>query len=122
MTRYFVGMNPDTGTLAGWHKPDEPTHTFGNTMLVYFQTERTDTSTDVAVEVVRPIPDDPNGDVDVQAFTVDDSEPLDVYGPIFSRIFDELGYTLSDPGAFGWNRTENDGEVYDVEITCPFTQ
>jgi hypothetical protein len=56
-----------------------------------------------------------------QAFTVDDSEPLDVYGLIFSRIFDEVGYTLSDPGDVEWQHVPLDTDAYLVTINSPFT-
>lgn len=113
--------DPENRRVVDWIRKEqiiwpEPT-AVDNTMLVYFLTERTETSTSVDVEVVIGEGDDASA----EALTVDDSEPLDVYGLIFSRIFDELGYALSDPGDFSWERVPLDDEAYLVTINCDFT-
>lgn len=88
-----------------------------NEILVYIQSERTERTTTVQVETVQGEGDD----VVIANFEVEDNEPLDVWGPIFSRIFDELGITLEDPGDFHWTEVELDDEAYLVTIDCPFT-
>lgn len=56
------------------------------------------------------------------SFEVEDLEPLDVLGPIFSRVFDELGYVLSDPGDFDWVEIPGDEGAYEVTIRCNFEE
>jgi hypothetical protein len=124
MTRLFYGHDKD-GTAVTWTEPAEPTlrvSDFGGSFLVYVLTERTETSTDVEVEVVVGEGDN----VQARTFTVDDSEPLDVWGLIFGRIFDEMGLTLSDPGDFlveDLSKPPNGIEdCFEVTINCPFTE
>ena len=65
-------------------------------------------------------------DLTIASFEVDDSEPAEVWGPIFSRIFDHLGLTLSDPGDFSWADLSiaPDGiqNAYLVTIHCDVTE
>lgn len=94
-----------------------------NTLLVYILSERTETSETVEVETVQGEGDD----VTVRTFEVDDSEPLDVWGLIFSRVFGELGITLSDPGDFDMLdlSKEPGGGIPDaflITINCEFTE
>ena len=123
MTRTFYGHD-STGKPVLWHKPSEPrlkVSDFGNSFIAYLS-ERTEDTTEVEVEVMVGEGDDAQS----RTFTVDDSEPLDVFGLIFSRIFDEMGITLSDPGDFSWTdlsvHPNNIDGAYEVEINCAFTE
>jgi len=89
-----------------------------NTLLVEFQSERDYRTDTVDVEVTMGNGDD----VTFASFDVDDQEPPDVWGPIFSRIFDHLGITLSDPGDFSWESVPLDSDAYLVTINCDFTE
>lgn len=119
----FIHRNPETGALESTHVPNEPrlkVSDFGSEFVVEF--ERDEDTTDLEVQVT--IGEDDN--VQFRTFTVDDTEPMDVEGPIFSRIFDELGIVLSDPGDFGWTdlskHPHSIPNAYLVEINCPFTE
>lgn len=53
-------------------------------------------------------------DGSVGDFLLDDMEPADVWGPLFSRLFDDLGWTLTDPGDFAWVETNDGGFVVTI--------
>lgn len=87
-----------------------------NALLVYIESERTEHTPTVQVGSVQGRGDD----LTYARFEVDDSEPLDVWGPIFSRVFDHLGLTLSDPGDFTVEPVRPD--AFRVTINCDFTE
>jgi hypothetical protein len=122
--RLFVALDGE-GNLTSYTKPAEPRQRVsdhGGSFLVYVLSERTETSTEVEVEVV--VGED--SDVTVDTYTVDDSEPLDVWGLIFSRIFDEMGLHLYDPGDYlveDLSKPPNGIEnCFEVTITSAYTE
>jgi hypothetical protein len=121
----FVHKNPETGALESTHVPDEPrlrVKDHDDSFLLYFLTERTETSTEVDVEVVIGEGDN----VQAHTFTVDDSEPLDVEGLIISRVLDELGLMLDDPGDVEWTdlSVAPDGieNAFEVHVRSAYTE
>lgn len=86
-----------------------------NEILVYVLTERGAEYIDI--EVVRG-----SGEYTrVDTVVVEDMEPDDVWGPIFSRVFDNLGITLDDPGDFSWKDVPLEPLAFLITINCSFT-
>lgn len=89
----------------------------GHTITVRLS-ERTEHRTSVQVETEDVIPG-----TDITAyhsFEVDDTEPLDVLGPILSRVLEELGYWLDDPGDFDWIEHPTETGTYTLTIRSTF--
>lgn len=93
-------------------------------ILVDFTSGERDPSDDpkpITVEVIVDNPDDENPEI-LGPFSIDDCEPLDVEGPIMSRILESIGWRLDEPGDFGWTRVgEHEFSTPHYEIEVPYS-